>query len=268
MKGEYGTAASLTITESFEQSATAVAGENGLHLPGDRILLPLTPRNVATFRRSLHRLGIRSGHKVILYAPNSSQWVVAWLGIQRLGAVVVPITPIYTPMIWNTSPMTSGAQAVVCTDRNFGYVHRVKPESQIEHVLRDHDRGSHAMVQAGLWAAFDKVPKGKVSWEDGHLLPFRQMAGRGKRASIFRTSNPTTSWKYSIRAAPLSMPRACRSPTRCYMIASLEQLAMCEGLFPKEENVIMCAAPLFHILGQSAAWERSWWAEPSSWPPR
>ena len=26
---------------------------------------------------------------------------------------------------------------------------------------------------------------------------------------------------------------------------------MCEGLFPKEENVIMCAAPLFHILGQT-----------------
>ena len=49
------------------------------------------------FAASLAGLGVTAGQKVMLYIPNSIQWVVAWLGIQRIGAVAVPITPIYTP---------------------------------------------------------------------------------------------------------------------------------------------------------------------------
>ena len=58
------------------------------------------------FAAALSGLGIGPGQKVMMYIPNSIQWVVSWLGIQKLGAVAVPITPIYTPMISNISPRT------------------------------------------------------------------------------------------------------------------------------------------------------------------
>ena len=45
---------------------------------------------------SLHQLGLREGDRVVLYLPNSAQWVLAWLAVQWIGAVPVPITPIYT----------------------------------------------------------------------------------------------------------------------------------------------------------------------------
>ena len=46
---------------------------------------------------ALTELGISAGQRVMLYIPNSIQWVVSWLGLQKIGAVCVPITPIYTP---------------------------------------------------------------------------------------------------------------------------------------------------------------------------
>jgi long-chain acyl-CoA synthetase len=49
------------------------------------------------FAASLNELGVAPGQKVMMYIPNSIQWVISWLGIQKLGAVAVPITPIYTP---------------------------------------------------------------------------------------------------------------------------------------------------------------------------
>ncbi|HIJ36739.1 MAG TPA: AMP-binding protein, partial [Deltaproteobacteria bacterium] len=39
------------------------------------------------FAASLRKQGVAEGEKVILYIPNSVHWVIAWLGIQRAGAV-------------------------------------------------------------------------------------------------------------------------------------------------------------------------------------
>ena len=59
------------------------------------------------FAAALLEMGVGPGQRVILYMPNSIQWIVAWLGIQRAGGVCVPITPIYTPTTWPTSPTTA-----------------------------------------------------------------------------------------------------------------------------------------------------------------
>lgn len=43
----------------------------------------------------LHALGVRPGARISLYAANSLQWVLAYLGAQRVGAVVNPCNPAY-----------------------------------------------------------------------------------------------------------------------------------------------------------------------------
>ena len=44
----------------------------------------------------LNSLGIKQRDKIILYMPNTPQWIISWLSIQKIGAVAVPIAPIYT----------------------------------------------------------------------------------------------------------------------------------------------------------------------------
>ena len=43
----------------------------------------------------LARLGVRQGDRLGLYAANSADWIVAYLGGQRIGAVMVPFNPAY-----------------------------------------------------------------------------------------------------------------------------------------------------------------------------
>src|SRR5258705_3556010 len=43
----------------------------------------------------LHGLGVEPGDRVGLFAANSVDWVLAYLGIQRAGACVVPMNPAY-----------------------------------------------------------------------------------------------------------------------------------------------------------------------------
>ncbi|HEY6876269.1 MAG TPA: AMP-binding protein [Candidatus Dormibacteraeota bacterium] len=43
----------------------------------------------------LHGLGVKPGDRVGLYAASSLDWVIAYLGLQRAGAVLVPMNPDY-----------------------------------------------------------------------------------------------------------------------------------------------------------------------------
>ena len=49
------------------------------------------------FACALNELGVRKGDRVVIYLPNSPQFVIAFFGIMKVGAVSVPISPIYTP---------------------------------------------------------------------------------------------------------------------------------------------------------------------------
>ncbi|MFQ5485091.1 MAG: AMP-binding protein, partial [Desulfobacterales bacterium] len=48
------------------------------------------------FAGALRNLDIKKGDRVIVYIANCIQFVIAFLGIQRIGAVIVPVSPIYT----------------------------------------------------------------------------------------------------------------------------------------------------------------------------
>ena len=69
----------------------------------------------------LHRMGVSKGDKAVLYLPNCPQWVVAWLALQRIGAIAVPISPIYTPIDLKYMANDSGSETLFCLeegDRN------------------------------------------------------------------------------------------------------------------------------------------------------
>ncbi len=75
-----------TIFQRFEQSVNNNPRKTALVYLGTSFSYKQLYELVTRFATSLHDLGIRKGNKVILYAPNSAPWVVAWLGIMRVGA--------------------------------------------------------------------------------------------------------------------------------------------------------------------------------------
>ncbi|MCP4624421.1 MAG: long-chain fatty acid--CoA ligase, partial [bacterium] len=87
------------------------------------------------FASALTDMGVAAGQKVMLYIPNSIHWVVSWLGIQKIGAVCVPITPIYTPHDLAYIAGDSEAETIICADTNFGYVTSVLEKTGLKRVI-------------------------------------------------------------------------------------------------------------------------------------
>lgn len=200
-------------------------------------------------------LGTGEGRKVVLYLPNSIQWVVAWLGTLRAGGVCVPITPIYTPHDLKYIAADSASETIICSDTNYGYVRKVLNETSLRQVIIVKTADLLPLWKRSFGYLFDIVPRGSVGYGP-HTHSFRKLlhryrnrkeelppVGTGGRAAaeILYTGGTT------------KFPKGVPIAHDLFLVSADEQIRVSAPLFPPEENVIMGNAPLFHILGQTCS---------------
>jgi len=207
------------------------------------------------FAAALLDNGLKPGNRVVIYVPNSIQWVVAWLGIQRAGGVCVPITPIYTPRDLSYIANDSGAEAIVCADTNFGYVKKVLPDTDLKMVVITKMAELLPPWKRYFGLLFDVIPKGKIALGEGifsmRTLLSRYRGKNGDLPEISHGGNDIAEILYT--GGTTKHPKGVPMSHDLFLSSADEQIRISEPLFPVEENVIMGNAPLFHILGQTCS---------------
>jgi len=126
------------------------------------------------FAGGLHRIGVNKGDKVLLYIPNCIQWVIAYLGIQKAGAILVPVSPIYTSHEISYMIKDSGAETIICMDTNFGYVKEAFAQTGLKHAVVTQLVELLPPWKQAMGFLFDKVPRGKVAFSE-KVLPFKTL---------------------------------------------------------------------------------------------
>jgi long-chain acyl-CoA synthetase len=207
------------------------------------------------FAAALSGMGINSGQRVMMYIPNSIQWVVSWLGIQKLGAVAVPITPIYTPHDINYIANDSEAEAIICADTNFGYVTSVLPQTGLKTVIVSKMADLLPWWKRFFGFLFDIIPRGKIAL-DQTTFSFRKLLSRHKNPSAFvqggnRDGDSIAEILYT--GGTTKYPKGVPITHNLFLVSALEQITMSAPLFAPDQNVVMGNAPLFHILGQTCS---------------
>ncbi|HSO17880.1 MAG TPA: AMP-binding protein, partial [Desulfosarcina sp.] len=114
------------------------------------------------FAGALAHLGVTKGQRVMIYIPNCVQWVVAFLGIQKIGAVAVPVAPIYTSHEIIYMIRDAEVETVICTDTNFCYVKEAFAHTGLKHVVVTNLVDPLPFWKRAFGHLFDKIPTGKV----------------------------------------------------------------------------------------------------------
>jgi len=209
-----------------------------------------------SFAAAMLDKGLTPGQRVILYVPNSIQWVVSWLGIQRAGGVCVPITPIYTPSDLAYIANDSDVEAIVCADTNFGYVKKVLPQTKMQTVVITRMTEMLPAWKRMFGYLFDIVPRGKTAldentFEMGKLIKAHFNGSGGKTVLPERLGSDLAEILYT--GGTTKHPKGVPITHDLFLASADEQIRVSEALFPAEDNVIMANAPLFHILGQTCS---------------
>ncbi len=124
------------------------------------------------FAGALAAMGVGKGDRVMVYIANSVQWVVAFLGIQKIGAVIVPVSPIYTSHEIAYMIEDSGAESIVCMDTNFCYVEETIAKTGLKRVIVTNLTDLLPLWKRFLGVLLDKIPSGKVEWNQ-QVVSFR-----------------------------------------------------------------------------------------------
>jgi long-chain acyl-CoA synthetase len=243
------------IFSTFAETARRRSDHTAVVYLGNRYSYQKVANLAGRFAAALADIGIEPGRKVMMYIPNSIQWVICWLGIQKLGAVAVPITPIYTPHDIEYIANDSDARSIVCADTNFGYVTSVLSKTALKRVIVTNMADLLPWWKRAFGFLFDVVPRGKFALDERtatlrgllsrHKTDSRQIpaaAARGSDIAEILYTGGTTKF-----------PKGVPFTHDLFLASADEQIRTSEPLFPVAENVIMGNAPLFHILGQTCS---------------
>jgi len=244
-----------SIYSVFAEAAEKHAGKTAAIYLGERFSYQRLRWLAERFGSALSGMGVQPGQKIMLYIPNSIHWVVAWLGAQRIGAVTVPITPIYTPHDVAYIANDSGAETVVCADTNFGYVTQAMPETGLKRIIVANMVELLPAWKRFFGYLFDVVPKGKVA-SDGRTYGFRNLIRRSRPLTEGAAALPpggAETAQILYTGGTTKYPKGVPISHALFLISADEQIRTSEPLFPVEANVVLGNAPLFHILGQTCS---------------
>jgi long-chain acyl-CoA synthetase len=239
--------------------------ENGARIHGDKTAViylgtKYTYKNLyemtQRFAAALVDMGIKPRQTVMVYIPNSIQWVVAWLGIQRAGAYCVPITPIYTPSDLTYIANDVGAETIICADTNFGYVTRICNDTSIKRIIYTNIVDLLPWWKRSFGYLLDVVPTGKVSREENvysfrDLLQHKKEPGNDKLPELAQDPDEMAEMLYT--GGTTKHPKGVPISHGNFLTSAIAQIRITDVLFPADQNISLANSPLFHILGQTTS---------------
>ena len=201
------------------------------------------------FANGLRRVGVKKGDRVALVLPNTPQFVVAFYGALRAGAVLVCCNPRYTAAELQHQLADTGATVVVVLSRLYPLVNAARPGTAVERVIVTNIKEEMPPVLRLLFT----VAKEK---KDGHRQPFAGDAG----ALAFRevlAARPEP-FDAGVRADDLALLQYTGGTTGVSKGAMLSHRALvantlqCRAWFTNMrdgEGAAMAVMPFFHVYG-------------------
>ncbi len=147
---------------AFEEACQKFPQRDALIYLGRRFSYSFLKQMIDQFATALYRLGIGHQDKVMIYMGNSPQWIIANFAIQKIGAVVVPVSPIYTSHELLYMVKDAGVETVICMDTNFGYVKEVDRQHSLQRIIITNLTDMLYTWQKIFGTLIDRIPKGST----------------------------------------------------------------------------------------------------------
>ena len=84
-----------SVNEAFDEATEKWKDRTAIIFYGKKITYQELREKVDRFATALSHLGIKKGDRVALLLLNSPEFIIAFFGVIKVGAIVTPISPVY-----------------------------------------------------------------------------------------------------------------------------------------------------------------------------
>lgn len=123
------------LHENLRQHAKIRPHQDAIIYYGKRISYQELDELSDRFAVFLQKQGIKKGDKVALYMQNCPQYIICSLGIQKIGAIEGPCSPMFKEWELEYEIKDLGARAIVTLDHLYGVVRNIKDQTDLEHII-------------------------------------------------------------------------------------------------------------------------------------
>ncbi len=204
------------------------------------------------FAAALQKLGVKKGDRVAVMLPNMPQYVVAFFGTLRAGAITVNTNPTYTARELEHQLKDSGAETIVMLSSLYERLEAVRDNVPVRNVIiadvHEYVGGifknmvARTLRKEGLLV---DVPEreGVYHWDTvmsmGTIVP--DVPVEPDDIALFQYTGGTT-----------GVPKAAMLTHR-NLVANTIQVASWLPSAPRGEPIVMGALPFFHVYGMTVA---------------
>ncbi len=238
------------LVEVFDRAAAEYPDKTAIIYLGEKYSYAQLRQLIDRFATGLYEMGIKKDGKLMLYIPNCPQFIIAYLGAHRIGAIPVPVSPIYTPTEMEYLINDSESETVLCLDTNFRYIQQVFARTCLKKVIvttYDEMLPFHKRLTGFL---FDKVPTGAI--EKGPTIYFfKKIIRRFPPQPPKLELNPDEQLSYILyTGGTTGFPKGCIL-SHTGMVSFINDInEVGKGFISQGEEVFIMVNPLFHQMAQ------------------
>jgi len=239
-----------TLIRSFERACEKYPDQTAVIYIGEKFSYKRLRELIDRFATALYDLGVKKNDKVMLYIPNCPQFLIGYFGAQQIGAIPVPVSPIYTPYEIKYLINDSGAETVLCQDTNFRYIQEVFPETCLKRTIVTNYVDLLPWYKRAVGALFDKVPDGLVK-RDKTVYFFKNLIHQYPPQPPKVEINPREQLCYILyTGGTTGFPKGCPL-THTGMVSFVQEIrAVGEGHISEGKEIFIMVNPLFHQMAQ------------------
>jgi long-chain acyl-CoA synthetase len=207
-------------------------------------------KDAKRFSAGLRALGVKAGDRVAIDLPNCPQFLIAYFGALRIGAVVVPCNPLYTPPELRHQLADSGAETIVVLSRVYPTVKAAREGTRVRTVIVTNIKEEMPPVLRVLFT----LAKEK---KDGHRQSFEGDPGAIAFQKVLGLAGDDSA--ADVGADELAVLQYTGGTTGTSKGAMLSHRALvantlqCSAWFGKAmehgKSSVMAVMPLFHVYG-------------------
>lgn len=238
------------VIDAFERACEKYPDKTAIIYLGEEFSYRRIKNLIDRFATALHDLGVRDNHKVMLYIPNCPQFLISYFGAQQIGAIPVPVSPIYTPYEMKYLINDSEAETVICQDTNFRYIKEVFPETCLKRAIVTNYVDLLPLYKRVIGALFDKVPDGIIEKGDT-IYSFKNLIQKYPPDPPKLNINPNDHLSYILyTGGTTGFPKGCIA-SHTGMVSFVNEIrAVGEGHIADGQEVFIMVNPLFHQMAQ------------------
>lgn len=224
----------------LDRAAEAFPRRAALHYYGASLSYRELREQVDAFAGGLGAVGVRKGDRVALYLVNSPQFVIAYFGILKAGATVVPVSPVYSSSELAFQLKDSEASYVVCQDLLYGNIERAELDLKGAVVTGAHE---YLPTLKGVLAKKAPLPEGSG------IHAFQKILRGGGVGSAASADPETDLAVLPYTGGTSAQPKGVRL-THANLVSCSAQLRAFFPNLSEGGEVVAAALPLYHIYGQ------------------